>query len=167
LFSAIALTEAWLTPQSQDMFIIDGYNFVVDSRSDRIGGEVGIFINSDYVFRLRSDLSRMNDFIECVFVEIGEEGAQHFIIGCVYRPLNSNVAKFIQEIVFILATINRGSQKLTFLAGDYNLDLIKSDSHDPTEEFVNLKMNTGVSFSLVSTNYKFSCQNNHHNSFVD
>jgi len=27
---------------------------------------------------------------------------------------------------------------ITFLAGDYNLDLIKSDSHAPTEEFVNL-----------------------------
>jgi len=117
--TAIVLTETWLTPQNQDMFIIDGYNFVVNSCSDRIGGGVGIFINSDYVFRLRSDLSRMNDFIECVFVEIGEEGARHFIIGCVYRPPNSDVAKFFLEIVFILDTINRGSQKLTFLAGDY------------------------------------------------
>jgi len=39
--TAIALTETWLTPQNQDMFIINGYNFVVNSRSDRIGGGVG------------------------------------------------------------------------------------------------------------------------------
>jgi len=59
---------------------------------------------------MRSDLSRMDAIIECVFVEIEEEGAKHFIIGCIYLPPNSDVAKFIQEIVLILDTINRGSQ---------------------------------------------------------
>lgn len=136
--SALALTETWLTPVNQDTFIIDGYHFFANSRKVKIGGGVGIYVSNDYVSRLRCDLSFMNDNIECIFVEIGELGNRHFIIGCVYRPPNSDITQFNSDLTLILDIINQRAQKLVFLAGDFNLDLIKSDSHAPTSEFLNI-----------------------------
>ena len=49
-FTAIGLSETWLTVTSSDTFSIDGYKFVCKSRIDKIGGGVGLFIDSSCVF---------------------------------------------------------------------------------------------------------------------
>src|ERR1043165_4453794 len=52
-FTAIGLSETWLTPITQDMFNIDGYKFVCRSRSNKIGGGVGLFIDATYNYQVR------------------------------------------------------------------------------------------------------------------
>src|SRR5690349_4768728 len=42
-FTAIGLSETWLSPATQDIFNIDGYKFVCRSRCSKIGGGVGLF----------------------------------------------------------------------------------------------------------------------------
>jgi len=55
----------------------------------------------------------------------------------VYRPPDTDVSLFNPEILVILDKIDRECSKLVLMLGDYNLDLLKSDSHAPTGEFVN------------------------------
>ncbi|HMK58436.1 MAG TPA: reverse transcriptase family protein [Nitrososphaeraceae archaeon] len=57
-------------------------------------------------------------------------------IGCVYRPPNTDVALFNAELSAILDILNRKSKSLSFIMGDYNLDLLQSCSHTPTSEFL-------------------------------
>jgi hypothetical protein len=45
-FTAIGLSETWLTPINSDTFNIDGYKFVSQSRSHKIGGGVGLYIDN-------------------------------------------------------------------------------------------------------------------------
>src|SRR5882757_565877 len=54
--TAIAVTETWLIPENLDLFNIDGYTFVANSRTDRSGGGVGIFINNVFEYRVLPDL---------------------------------------------------------------------------------------------------------------
>ena len=62
---AIALTETWLTVDTQDLYAVPGYKFVSRPRLNKIGGGVGLFIKNDYEFKICQDLHRRCDYIEC------------------------------------------------------------------------------------------------------
>ena len=82
----------------------------------------------------------MTDSIECVFVEIDKSvfgSLKNIIIGVVYRPPNSNLENFYDVLRTMLVSICR-EKKLCYILGDYNLDLLKSESHSLTKDFVNL-----------------------------
>lgn len=136
--TAIALSETWLTSATEQLYTLNGYTFVSKHRTNKIGGGVGLYINNNLSFKLREDLSQMDDFIECLFIEIAQQNKSNILIGCIYRPPNSNIELFQNAISAILDKINRKKSKLAFIAGDYNLDLLKSNQHIPTGNFLNL-----------------------------
>ena len=68
--SVIAISETWLMPSHENLFQINGYNFVCKSRNAKIGGGVGLYLDCDLNFSNRNDLSFIKDAIECIFVEI-------------------------------------------------------------------------------------------------
>ncbi len=59
------------------------------------------------------------------------------MIGCIYRPPNTDTSQFNSEIVSLLKIIDEDKNKIALVAGDYNLDLLKQDKHAPTAEFFN------------------------------
>ena len=135
--TAIAVTETWLTAETESSYSIPGYKFIAKPRIGKLGGGVGIFINSDFHYTVHLDLCRMSVFVECLFIEIPQKGKLNILIGCVYRPPNTDVNLFNSEILTILKLIDSEKNKLVLLAGDYNLDLLKYDCHSPTAEFLN------------------------------
>lgn len=146
--TAVAVSETWLTPMNQDFYNITGYTFVCRNRSDGSGGGgAGIYLNNNLLFNIRDDLSVTKDCIECIFVEIVQKKDSNFLIGCVYRPPNTNVASFNFEFSAILNSISSGT--LCFILGDFNLDLLKHDTHAPTGTF----LNNLISHSFLPTIY--------------
>lgn len=135
--SIIALTETWLTVLNQDAYTIPGYSFVSQSRIDKLGGGVGIFVNVDLVYNLPNDLCRNSTYIECLFIELAQNAKSSILIGCIYRPPNSDLTLYNSEIVSLLKTIDSEKHSFVLLAGDYNLDLLQYESHGPTGEFLN------------------------------
>lgn len=138
--TAIAVTETWLTEQTEKDFFLPGYDFVIKCRKEKIGGGVGIFIFSNLNYFIRSDLCRMSIAIECLFIEINQVNRRNIVIGCIYRPPNADrntLDTFNNELCDILNILDLGKNKTILLAGDYNLDLIKQDSHEPTADFFN------------------------------
>ena len=59
-------SETWLSPYA-NLDVIPGYVLVTDNREFSCGGGVGLFINSEYNFRIRDNL-RINT-IENLWVE--------------------------------------------------------------------------------------------------
>ena len=59
------------------------------------------------------------------------------IVGCVYRPPNTDLSLFNLEFLTILGKINERNPKPTIIAGDFNIDLLKSEVHLQTGEFLN------------------------------
>ena len=66
-----------------------------------------------------SDYCMVNDYIECLFVKITNNGMA-FVIGVVYRPPNSNVVQFNETLNDILAQV---SHMPCDIMGNYNIDL--------------------------------------------
>ena len=135
--SVIALSETWLTEISKDTFNILGYNFVSKNRTSKIGGGVGFYIDCNVDYTLRADISIMSDYIECIFIEIQQTNSNNIVVGCVYRPPNTDLALFNAELLDILNKINSKNFRLAVIAGDFNIDLLKSEVHAPTGEFLN------------------------------
>jgi hypothetical protein len=134
LVPVIAVSELWTNSDNESFYNIPGYNFVVKSRQQTMGGGVGLYICDDYNFVLRDDLA-VNDagVIESVFVELLPD---NIIVGCVYRPPNADVPDFTILIDSLLCKINK-EKKTCYIAGDFNIDLLKFDSHLPTSDYIN------------------------------
>ena len=134
--TAACVSETWLSPSSENSYNLNGYDFVCKSRTSKIGGGVGIYINNTYNYQLRNDLSVINEYIECVFVEI-IQSLGNVLIGCVYRPPGSDISNFTDYLTMILDIIYcKRCPPLTFLSGDFNIDLLKSACHSPTADFL-------------------------------
>ena len=59
----------------------------------------------------------------------------NIIVGVIYRRPGSDV-KIFNEILDSNLTKIKNEKKYCFHGGDYNLDLLKSDTHSPTGEFI-------------------------------
>ena len=67
--------------------------------------------------------------LECIFIEIEMVG-KNIIVGCIYRPPNSNICDLMKK----LNSLN----KHIYLLGDYNVDLLHFNTHQSTSDFINL-----------------------------
>jgi len=135
--TCIAVTETWLTTENQDYFQLPNYSFVSKTRQSKLGGGIGLYIVNSFKYNIRENLCRMLPFIECLFVEILQPTGTNIIIGCVYRPPNTDLDLFNSEILTLLNILQKEKNKLIFIAGDFNLDLLKHESHGATGEFLN------------------------------
>jgi len=117
--SVIAVSETWLTELSQDTFNLSGYTFASKCRTNKIGGGVGLYIDSTIDYKICSEVSFVSDSIECIFVELQQESSSNIIVGCVYRPPNTDVSIFNIELLTILNKIEGKKSRPTIIAGDF------------------------------------------------
>ena len=149
LFSVVAVSETWLHKSNSDLFIIPGYHFISDSREHKLGGGVGLYIQSDMSLKPRIDLqSSDNSLCESVFVEIICPYGKNIIVGCLYRPPDAPLNDFNRSVEDILSAISF-ENKLSYIMGDFNINIFNSHSHQPTNEFINL-MTSNSLYPLIS-----------------
>ena len=72
---------------------------------------------------------------ESLFIEIRRPLSKNIIIGVIYRPPDSNVNDFFQNFNFLLAKIGK-ENKVSYLLGDFNLNLMNTHSHSLIGEFL-------------------------------
>ena len=150
-FSAIGLSETWLDNTSNDLYIVSipGYHFISKPRPVGPGGGVGIFLCDTYEYKKRCDLESMNCVLESVFVEIVQpKNEKNVILGCLYKPPNVQTEIFNDEIKQVLAKIGF-ENKLCFLFGDFNINILNANSHVPTNDFIDLMYSNGF-YPLIS-----------------
>ena len=71
-FDVITLSETWLKNDKHllEYVRLPGYEFAYRNRDEKRGGGVGIYIRDTTEFKLRSDISKLDDSIEHLWVEI-------------------------------------------------------------------------------------------------
>ena len=135
-FSVIAITETWLNDLTSDLVNMPGYNFVSNNRKSKIGGGVGLYLKNNLQYKICSECTYSNpDVIEFLYVEINVSHGKNIIVGVIYRPPNQNTAVFIDDLNDILINITRGN-KLCYIMGDFNLDLLRYNDNVPTQEII-------------------------------
>lgn len=83
-FEFIAITETWLPSHvPTSMFGLNGYTLEHTGRNNRRGGGVGIYVKSNFTYKILNDLSVFVDgCLESLFIEVLGD----LVIGVVYCP---------------------------------------------------------------------------------
>ena len=116
---------------------LNGYNFEFSPTLSHFGG-VGLYIKQGINYTKRVDLSKsIHNISESIFVELASKTGKKILVGCIYRhhsPIVEFVDKFLAET---LKTIDK-ERKKCILLGDFNIDLLKFDTHDGTRDYYDL-----------------------------
>ena len=97
-----------------------------------------MYISKQIQYKIRKDLNEnIDDSIETIFLEINQTIGKNIIIGVIYRPPNNKIELFENAIDNILSKIGK-ENKICYLMGDFNIDLLKSESCDYTSTIYNM-----------------------------
>ena len=96
-----------VSKSNSDLFNIPGYHFISSSRDHKLGGGVGLYVQSDMNFKPKIDLqSSDNSLYESVFVEIMRLHGKNIIVGCLYIPPDASLNDFNRSVEGILSAIS-------------------------------------------------------------
>ncbi len=85
-----------------------------------------MYIKEQINFRMRKDLSIFNErVLETLFIELKNNKKESAIVGVIYRPPNSKMKEFEDELEALLSKITK-ENKLIYLMGDINMYMDKS-----------------------------------------
>ena len=139
-FSFLGLTETWLTECKQAYYDLPHYSCINKFRNDRKGGGVTFKIREGLTYFRRSDLEHFDSELESIFIEVDEtifNTVSNVVIAVIYRMPDSSVDVFNERINDILNVIQK-ENKLIYVMGDLNIDLLKSDVHKATSSLLDV-----------------------------
>ena len=137
-FDIIGLDETWLKNKPLDYFMLNGYNLEFKNRDKKRGGGVCLYIRDDIKYHVRDDLNNIKnpEFVDSLFIEIEKSGSKNIVIGIMYRPPGQDLSIFNEFFDKVLTHVSR-NQKLVYLMGDFNVNLLNEDTHSHTNDFIN------------------------------
>ena len=146
-FSVIGICETNINSDQKEMYILDDYNsFYSDKNPEKATGTgVAIYVNNSFNSKLIPDASVTHEHMESIFVELSDS-KEKINVGVIYRPPNSKIKDFLEESKNLLKTIPKCR---TYLMGDFNLNLLKSESNSDISSFEDIFMSEGF-FPLIS-----------------
>ena len=107
-----------------------------------------MFISDKVKYKLRKDLCYATSNFESCFVEIESKNSMNVVVGVVYRA-HTVIDDFVSDIDPIFKVLN-SEKKQIYVMGDFNIDLLKVDSHRSTHDYFEFI----YSYSLMPTIYK-------------
>lgn len=96
---------------------------------------MGLFLKSDLKYTVRNDPSTSQIDFETLWVDLNTS-VQNIICEVVYRHPKHNLENFTKHFYMILDQI-QNSNKICIILVDFNINLLNSDIHRPTEDFIN------------------------------
>lgn len=138
-FSIIGLSETWINETNVGLYNIPGYVQKENFRKSKRGGGVSLYIREHLSHTMREDISIMNDNLETLFIELDNLGNNKCktIVGVIYRPPNSNINVFMDDLNSILLKLHN-EHKHIYIMGDFNINLLNDKSHKTTTNFVDM-----------------------------
>ena len=138
-FDVIAISETKIIKNQYPTFDITlpGYK-EYGTPTEASKGGVLIYIKNSIVAKRRKDLeSKMYEAgkLESVFLEIMNEKKKNEIFGCIYRHPTMDVKTFNEKYFNEFIARITDEKKVCYLAGDFNIDLLKSETIPDTKDF--------------------------------
>ena len=150
-FKVIGITETWLTIQTVDLYGMEGYQHFASCREKKRGGGLSFYISNELTVKNRDDLHLMTDSAEAMFIELSKDETglnKNVVIGLIYRPPNQDI-KIFNELISEKLNMTKNENKLLYVMGDFNIDILKHDDHLATSEFLET-LYSYVLFPLIS-----------------
>ena len=135
-FSVLAITETWIKENDANELNFDGYNFINNPRTSKAGGGVALYVDQRFTYKILTEFNVSDvNVLESLFVEITIPRMKNIIIGVIYRPPSEYTLEFLEKLNELVSGITKGN-KYCYITGDFNLDLLKHESHSITAQFL-------------------------------
>ena len=140
-FDIIGISETKIKEDEKPNYDITmtGYKeFSVPTEASK--GGVILYISNKFKTKPRKDLDKIMNksrVLESVFAEIVVPGKKNIVIGCVYRHPSMILKDFNENYLDPLMD-KLNDEKNTFLLGDFNVDLMKSDEDENTSTYFDI-----------------------------
>lgn len=134
--SCILVTETWLKENSVSP-ALRNFNFAKQNRIGRSGGGVGIYLQSSLNYIIREDLKCISDVIESIFVEIKGENSKNILLVCIYRLPEASIPKCLEELEILFEKL-RNENKIIYIGGDFNINLLNYPNDGNVSQFIEL-----------------------------
>lgn len=137
-FSFITVVETWIQNDDSHLCIIPGYQLFHCSRKESRGGGVAIYVADSEDFSLVGNctfsIEGICDIItiKCNVPQLNKNVPT--FISCVYRKPTSDYEAFMNRLSTV---INNVENNPCLLAGDYNYDIIKYNTNEQANNFLN------------------------------
>ena len=147
-FDCICLSEVWTTNLDLYQSIFEDYiPFFAEPVDTNVGG-VAMFIKNKYKICERKEfkiLSSSKVKVDDLGIEITNNFGTKCIVSVVYRHPRGNIHElFTEQLETSLSKIeNDRTIKHSTLTGDFNIDLIKFDLNNNTNEYLNTVIKNG------------------------
>ena len=115
---------------------MQNYSFEFTPTETNAGGTL-LYIANHLSYKLRTDLNlNIANQLESTFVEIINSRKSNIIVGCLYKHPSMDVSDFNKNYLNTLLDKLSKVNKQVFLLGDFNINLINYNDHQPTNEFL-------------------------------
>ena len=139
----ILLSETWLTPFSPNLNI-PGYTLHRHDRLQKKGGGVAILVSNKLRCNVLDGINSDLPETECLAVSVSLRNGGNCTFCSMYRPPNSNIQTFLASYNSILCALKKKQPTNIVIGLDHNLDFLKSDTHEPTNEFIQSNLDFGL-----------------------
>ena len=131
---------------------MQNYSLEFTPTESNAGGTL-VYIANHLSCKPRTDLSlNKANQLESTFIEILNSRKSNIIVGCLYKHPNMDVFDFNKNDLTTLLDRLSKENKQVFLLGDYNINLLNYNDHQPTNEFLDsLPSNSFISYTLQPT----------------
>ena len=139
----VLISETWLTEFSPAIDI-PGFNIHRQDRLHKKGGGIAILISSKLRSVIRHDLSSKLEESECITLEIMLRNGDRCLVSLMYRPPNSNAQTFLASYNSLICAMKKENPKGIIIGLDHNLDFLKADKHQATNDFIQGNLDFGL-----------------------
>ena len=110
---------------------MEGFYLELTNRQNKGDGSVCLYIDENIAYSLRNDLHQIKhpEYTESLFIEIERNRSKNIVVGIVYRPPDQDMNKFNKFADSLLRKITKNENKLVYIMGDFNINLLNADIH--------------------------------------
>ena len=126
---------------------LPGYKFHHTPSNSAAGG-VGIYVKSNLTASKRDDLSFSNDDFETIWIKIENTKEKNVLSCCAYRHPSTDMSVFSDHLQEKLSLI-QNENKLIFVMGDFNNNLMNYENPTPTNDFINMMFSQHLQPSVL------------------
>ena len=143
-FDVICISESWLNDNDNiNEFMLDNYDMVYKNRKNKRGGGVLIYVVQSLKFKEITEMTENIDNVyECISIEINMDRGKNIVITCLYRTTGTSIEVFLEYLENMLNLLKKN--KMYFLVGDFNINLINNVTHNASSHFADLLFSQGL-----------------------
>ena len=116
---------------------LSGYSVLHQTRKNRKGGEVCVFVHKNFSFKLREELNINCDAFQSLFIEISSTKSKNISLNTIYRSPNDDMKQCETHFKDIFSK-NGKNLKNIVLAADFSINFLDFETNKNVHNFLNI-----------------------------